>query len=85
MFKYMIAAIALVTPSAASAQSVSVNINRFEIIVEASKTICRIGMNAKDAGKSVDQNSAYLKLNTDERLLMLSLCVLYAQGRVDGF
>ena len=35
------------------------------------------------AGDTFDREVAYLKPNADEYLYLLSLCVLYAQGRVD--
>ena len=83
MLKYIIAAVVAFTPTAASAQMM-VTSGRQGLIHEAAKSICRTTMEAKgNAGDLFDRETAYLRLNSDEKLYMLSLCVLYAQGRVD--
>ena len=83
MFKYAIAAALLVTATPASAQ-IMITSGRQEVIHEAAKTICRMTMESPGkAGDIFDRETAYLRLNADEKVYMLSLCVLYAQGRVD--
>lgn len=86
MFKYIIAAVVAFTPTAASAAEIMISSGRQEMLTEAAKTICRTVMEGKGkAGDTFDREVAYLRLNADETLYMLALCVLYAQGRVDGF
>lgn len=85
MLKYLIAASVALTPAVASAQTVSISLNRHALIKEAAKTICRYVLETKgDAATLMDQQSAYLKLNEDETLYLTSLCILYAQGRIDA-
>lgn len=85
MFKYLIAAAVAFAPTAASAQSIVIDLNRSTIIKEAAKTICRASMERKgSAVATLNSESAYLSLNEDERLYLISLCILYAQGRVDA-
>ena len=85
MFKYFISAAVALTPTVASAQMM-ISSGRQEMLTEAAKTICRTVMEGKGkAGDTFDREVAYLRLNADETLYMLALCVLYAQGRVDGF
>ena len=85
MFKYIIAAVVAFTPTAASAQMM-ISSSRQDMLTEAAKTICRTVMESKGkAGDTFDREVSYLRLTPDENLYMLSLCVLYAQGRVDGF
>ena len=84
MLKYLIAASVALTPAAASAQTVSITLTRHSLIKEAAKTICRASMERKgSAADTLEAESAYLKLNQDERLYLVSLCILYAQGRID--
>ena len=83
MLKYIIAAVVAFTPTAASAQMM-ITSGRQSVLTEAAKTICRSAMETKgNAGDIFDRETVYLRLNADEKLYMLSLCVLYAQGRVD--
>ena len=83
MFKYIIAAVVAFTPTAASAQMM-ITSGRLNVLTEAAKTVCRSAMETKgNAGDIFDRDTVYLRLNNDEKLYMLSLCVLYAQGRVD--
>ena len=83
MLKYIIAAALLVTATPASAQMM-ITSGRQSTLTEAAKTICRSAMETKgNAGDIFDRETVYLRLNADEKLYMLSLCVLYAQGRVD--
>ena len=85
MFKYLIAAAVALTPTVANAQTLVLDLNRSTLIKEAAKTICRAGMETKgSAVKAVERESAYLGLNRDEKLYLMTLCVLYAQGMVDG-
>ena len=86
MLKYIIAAVVAFTPTAATAAEIMISSGRQEMLTEAAKTICRTVMEGKGkAGDTFDREVAYLRLNADETLYMLALCVLYAQGRVDGF
>lgn len=85
MFKYLIAAAVALTPAVANAQTVVLDLNRSTLIKEAAKTICRASMERKgSAVATLNSESAYLNLNEDEKLYLLSLCILYAQGRVDA-
>ena len=84
MFKYFIAAVVAFTPTAASAQMM-ITSGRQTVIKEAAKTVCRNVMETTgQAGDIFDRETVYLRLNGDEKLYMLSLCVLYAQGMIDG-
>ena len=83
MYKYLIAAVVAFTPTVANAQ-VMITSGRQAVLTEAAKTICRTVMEGKGkAGDTFDRETAHLRLNRDETVYMLSLCVLYAQGRVD--
>ena len=84
MFKYAIAAVLLITATPASARDMMISSGRQEVIQEAAKTICRMTMEGKGkASENFDREVSYLRLTPDEHLYMLSLCILYAQGRVD--
>lgn len=84
MLKYLIAAAVALTPSVASAQTISISLNRHALIKEAAKTICRASIDRPGkAGDIMDQESAYLRLTQDEKLYLVSLCILYTQGRID--
>ena len=83
MFKYAIAAALLLTATPASAQ-IMITSGRQQLIHEAAKSICRTVMERKGkAGDTFAREVSYLRLSPDENTYMLSLCVLYAQGRVD--
>ena len=83
MYKYLIAAVVAFTPTVANAQMM-ITSGRQAVLTEAAKTICRTVMEGKGkAGDTFDRETAHLRLNRDETVYMLSLCVLYAQGRVD--
>ena len=83
MLKYLIAAVVALTPTAASAQMM-ITSGRQTVLTEAAKSICRNVMESKGkAGDNFDREVSHLNLTTDENLYMLSLCVLYAQGRLD--
>lgn len=83
MFKYIVAAVLAFTPTAANAQMM-ITSGRHSVLTEASKTICRTVMESNGKASEVfDREVLYLRLNPDETLYMLSLCVLYAQGRLD--
>ena len=83
MFKYLIAAVVALTPTVANAQMM-ISSGRQSVLTEAAKSICRTVMDSKGkAGDIFDREVSYLRLTPDENLYMLSLCVLYAQGRVD--
>ena len=85
MFKYLIAAAVAFTPTAANAQNIVIDLDRSTLIKEAAKTICRAAMERKGSAVAIlTQESAYLRLTDDERLYLLSLCILYAQGRNDA-
>ena len=86
MLKYIIAAALLVTatPTAAGAADLMISSGRQDMLHEAAKTICRNVMESEGrAGPAFDRETAHLRLNRDETVYMLSLCVLYAQGRID--
>ena len=86
MLKYLIAASVALTPVAASAQTINVviSLERHSLIQEAAKTICRAAIDRTGSAVAImNEQSAYLKLNQDERLYLNSLCILYAQGRID--
>lgn len=83
MFKYLIAAVVALTPTVANAQMM-ISSGRQSVLTEAAKSICRTVMDSKGkASENFDREVSYLRLTPDENLYMLSLCVLYAQGRVD--
>ena len=85
MIKYLIAAAVALAPTAANAQNLIINLDRSTLIKEAAKSICRASMERKGSAVAIlKQESAYLNLTEDEKLYLLSLCILYAQGRVDG-
>lgn len=53
-------------------------------MTEAAKVVCRAAMESKGpASEALQREAAYLRLNADEQLYLLSLCILYAQGRID--
>ena len=83
MYKYLIAAVVAFTPTVANAQMM-ITSGRQAVLTEAAKAVCRTVMESKGkASGTFDREVAYLRLNADETLYMLSLCVLYAQGRLD--
>lgn len=83
MFKYLVAAALALSSTPANAQMM-IGDGRYEVIKEAAKSICRTVMEADgSAGKTFERESSYLNLNPDEKLYLLSLCILYAQGRID--
>lgn len=85
MLKYIIAAAVAFAPTAANAQNIVINLDRSTLIKEAAKTICRAAMERKGSAVEIlKRESAYLDLTQDERLYLLSLCILYAQGRNDA-
>jgi hypothetical protein len=85
MFKYVIAAVLLLTATPASAQSYTISQQRLTVIQKLAEPVCRASMQTKgDAGKEFDRQVAPLLLSDSEYMLMLSMCILYAQGRIDG-
>lgn len=84
MFKYLIAAVVALTPTVANAQMM-ISSGRQSVLTEAAKSICRTVMDSKGkAGDIFDREVSYLRLTPDEKLYLLSLCVLYGQGRIDS-
>jgi len=84
MRKIIMAALLLATPTAANAATLSVSLDRYKMIVEQSKSICQTVIDQKGSAKELlDRYSAPLNLNTDEQIIMISLCILYTQGRLD--
>lgn len=80
----IIFAAALVASTPAQAQSVYLDLDRMSVITEAAKTICREVMDQPGPAVPIlERESAYLRLNQDERLYLVSLCVMYAKGRGD--
>lgn len=86
MIKYLFPVAFLLSATPASAQSIGINLDRMNLITEAAYRICRQSMDGPSgqAGKILERESAYLSLNKDEKLYLLSLCVLYGQGRIDS-
>ena len=85
MYKYLIAAAVVLTPTAAEAQPVVISLERHTLIKEAAKTICRAAMDRKGSAVAIlTEESKYLRLTVDERLYLVNLCILYAQGRGDA-
>ena len=84
MLKYFIAMTLALVPTAAQAQGMMISASRQNTLTEAAKTICRTVLESRGtASDSFKREVSYLRLNSDEELYMLSLCILYAQGRVD--
>lgn len=84
MRKILIATIALSFATPANAASVVLDLDRMEVITEAAKTVCREVMDQPGPAVPIlERESAYLRLNQDERLYLVSLCVMYAKGRGD--
>ena len=80
----IIFAAALVASTPAQAQSVYLDLNRMEVITEAAKTICRNVMDKPGPAVPIlERESAYLRLNQDERLYLINLCLLCGKGRND--
>lgn len=84
MYKILIALSLALTSSPAAAQSISLDIDRMSMITDRASTICRLAIDLPgSAVDHIDRLSAPMKLNSQERLLLLSLCGLYTQGRID--
>ena len=83
MKKFIAAAVALTlsTPAHASGY-VMINIDRWKEIRVASETVCRRAMLPQNSATKVINDSGIAR-NVDERLLVLALCALYAQGQID--
>lgn len=83
MKKFIAAAIALTlsTPAHASGY-VMINIDRWNEIKVAAQTVCRRAMLPQNSAVQVIKDSGIAR-NVEERLLVLSLCSLYAQGQID--
>ena len=85
MIKHVMFAVALLTATPASAQTYQLNQGRLTQLQDKAKYICREVMETKEhAGKEFDRLVAPLLLNDSEYMILLSMCILYAQGRVDG-
>lgn len=85
MYKYLIAAAVAFTPTAANAQNIVINLDHSTLIKEAAKTICRAAMDRKGSAVAIlNEESRYLRLTVDEKLYLVNLCILYAQGRGDA-
>lgn len=85
MYKYLIAAAVAFTPTTANAQNIVINLDRSTLIKEAAKTICRAAMERKGSAVAIlNEESKYLRLTVDEKLYLVNLCILYAQGRGDA-
>lgn len=84
MRKFILAAALLGISTPANAQGIMLSDARRNLLTEAAKNICRSAMELKGRASDIfDRETAYLRLNSDEQLYMLSLCVLYSQGRID--
>lgn len=67
------------------AATVTIDLDRWNQITEASKTICRTGVDVPGPiVPIIDRQSSYLHLNQEEKLLLVSLCILYIKGRIDA-
>lgn len=85
MYKAIITAIALISATPANAASVQIDLTRYRVILDAARHICKAAMDLPGAASPiVEARSAYLGLDADEKLFLVSLCAIYAQGRVDG-
>ena len=86
MIKYLLPVAFLLSAAPASAQSIDLNLDRMNVITEAAYRICRQSMDGPSgqAAKILERESGYLNLSKDEKLYLLSLCVLYGQGRIDS-
>lgn len=84
MLKYILGAALAFAPTAAAAQNIIISTAREGTLTEAAKVVCRAAMESKGpASEALQREAAYLRLNADEQLYLLSLCILYAQGRID--
>lgn len=84
MFKYLIAASMALAPTAAEAQTHTITQQRLDVIQKLAEPVCRAAMETKgSAAKEFDKQVTPLLLSDSEYMIMLSLCVLYAQGRID--
>lgn len=83
MKKFIAAAIALTISTPAQASGfVMINIDRWNEIKVAAQTVCRRAMLPQNSAVQVIKDSGIAR-NVEERLLVLSLCSLYAQGQID--
>lgn len=84
MKKFIVAAaiaLTLSTPAQASGY-VMISLDRWNEIKVAAQTVCRRAMLPQNSATKVINDSGIAR-NVDERLFILSLCALYAQGQID--
>lgn len=84
MYKILIAASLALTSTSVAAQPMFIDIERLSSITKAAERICRLAIDLP--GSAVDhikRLSAPMKLTSEEHLILLSLCSLYTQGRID--
>lgn len=87
MFKYLVAAAVALAPMQVSAQpiTIAVSSDRLTTIQKLAESVCRQTALANgDVEKEYNRIVEPLLLTPDENLIMLSLCVLYGQGRIDS-
>lgn len=83
MKKFIVAAAALALSTPVHAQSVvMISLDRWNEIKVRAETVCRRAMLPQNNAAQVIKDSGIAR-NLDERLLVLSLCSLYAQGQID--
>lgn len=83
MKKFIAAAAALTLSTPAHASGfVMINIDRWDEIKVSAQTVCRRAMLPQNSAVKVINDSGIAR-NIDERLLVLALCALYAQGQID--
>lgn len=86
MIKYFMGlALALSVATPVQAQTVAVDMSRFEQLVKVAPTVCRT---AREMGSNMGDNVENIMKSrgatVSERLLMLSMCKAYIHGMVDA-
>lgn len=85
MRKVMMALALVMVPSQAGAQmvNVTIDVDRWDVVKNAAPIVCRAASKAP-AGQVVQKMDSFGVTLTDaERLLMITLCGLYIQGKID--
>lgn len=86
MRKVMMALALLMVPTQAGAQmvNVTVDIDRWDSLKKLAPMVCKAASKSP-VGQSVKTMDSFgVTLTPDERLLMLTLCSLYIQGKIDA-
>lgn len=83
MKKFIVTAAMLALSTPVHAQSiVMISLDRWNEIKARAETVCRRAMLPQNSATKVINDSGIAR-NVDERLFILSLCALYAQGQID--